>query len=49
MLLSGFSRVVERQVLAWRMADSFEVGGLEEDMELRILTRIHGRELLLFL
>lgn len=32
-LLRGFSRVVERQVLAWRMASSFEVGGVEEDRE----------------
>ena len=39
-LLRGFSRVVERQVLAWRIADSFEVGGLEEDKELRIATRV---------
>lgn len=32
-LFRGFSRVVERQVLAWRMASSLEVGGLEEDRE----------------
>lgn len=32
-LLRGFSKVVERQVLAWRMASSLEVGGVEEDNE----------------
>lgn len=32
-LLRGFSKVVERQVLAWRMASSFEVGGVEEERE----------------
>ena len=30
-LLRGFSKVVEMQVLAWRMASSFEVGGVEEE------------------
>ncbi|PON61484.1 hypothetical protein PanWU01x14_146040 [Parasponia andersonii] len=46
-LLTGFSRVVERHVLAWRIADSFEVGGLEEeDKELLIRTRAHGWEVL---
>lgn len=34
-LLRGFSRVVERQVLAWRIAASFEFGGIEEDKEQR--------------
>lgn len=32
-LLRGFSKVDERQVLAWRMASSLEVGGVEEDRE----------------
>lgn len=36
-LLRGFSKLVERQVLAWRMAASFVVGGVEEeDKERRI-------------
>ncbi|KAK4751608.1 hypothetical protein SAY87_005090 [Trapa incisa] len=30
-LFRGFSRVAERQVLAWRMASSLEAGGLEEE------------------
>lgn len=30
-LLSGFSKVVERQVLAWRTASSLEVGGEGEE------------------
>lgn len=30
-LFRGFSKVVERQVLAWRMASSFEAGGVEEE------------------
>lgn len=34
-LLRGFSRVVKRQVLAWRTASSFEVGGVEDDIEAR--------------
>lgn len=29
-LLRGFSKVDERQVLAWSMASSFEVGGVDE-------------------
>ncbi|KAF4395904.1 hypothetical protein G4B88_028074 [Cannabis sativa] len=33
-LLRGFSSVLERHVLAWRMADSFEVGGLEEGVSM---------------
>lgn len=45
-LLRGFSSVLERHVLAWRMADSFEVGGLEEGKELLIGTLIHGEEFL---
>lgn len=32
-LLRGFSKVDERQVLAWSMASSFEVGGVEEERE----------------
>ena len=30
-LLRGFSKVDERQALAWRMAASFEAGGAEEE------------------
>lgn len=32
-LLRGFCKVVERQVLAWRMASSFEAGGLEGERD----------------
>lgn len=32
-LLRCFSKVVERQVLAWWIAASFVVGGVEEDKE----------------
>lgn len=32
-LLIGFDRVVEREILAWRMASSLEVGGVEEERE----------------
>lgn len=47
-LLRGFSKVVERQVFAWRMASSFEVGGMEEEdseewMDMGLWCRVGGK------
>lgn len=47
-LLRGFSKVVERQVLAWSMASSFEVAGLEEEdreewMDMGLWGRVAGK------
>lgn len=41
-LFRGFSKVAERQVLAWRMASSFEAGGFEEGRE-ESTERLKGR------
>lgn len=53
-LLRGFSKVVERQVLAWWIAASFVVGGVEEAKEhlmhkseiLDLWSRLEGEETL---